>query len=296
MSRISVAVHHFASPNGASGIPGDLAAIARAADDGGLDSLFVCDHLVQTAPGTALDDPILEAYSTLGFLVAQTARIRLGALVSPVAFRAPAVLIRTVTTLDVLSGGRMWLALGTGHHEEEARALGLRLPPVAERYERMEETLQLAERMWSGDQSPLQGTHHRFERPVNVPGPLTRPHPPVVVGGMGERHTLRLVARYADACNLHDADDATLARKLDVLAAHCADAGRPPDAIERTVNVILDARESAASLAERCARMAALGIGHVVVVNPRPWTLAAVEVACEAALRAAGCGAAPAGP
>ncbi len=150
---------------------------------------------------------MLEAYTTLGFLAAQTERVRLGTMVSPVALRPPALLVKAVTTLGVLSGGRAWLGIGAGYHSAEAEALGLPLPPVAERFERLEQTLQVATRMWAGDETPFEGKHYRLGHPVDSPGPAQRPHPPILVGGAGARCTLRLVARYADACSLADIPD-----------------------------------------------------------------------------------------
>jgi F420-dependent oxidoreductase-like protein len=261
-----------------------LARIVRAADAGGLDTVWVADHLLQAAPGTAPDDPMLEAFTTLGFLAGQSERVRLGTMVAGVTYRAPSLLIKAVTTLDALSGGRAWLGVGAGYHEDEARAMGLLLPPVAERFERLEETLQLAHRMWAGDASPFEGAHYRLERPLSSPAPLTRPHPPILVGGMGERKTLRLVARYADACNLFDIPDGgkTVTHKLAVLARHCEAAGRPYDAIEKTLSTRLNAGESAASFADRCAHLATLGIEHVVTITDGPWTEDAVATLAEA--------------
>jgi F420-dependent oxidoreductase-like protein len=217
---------------------------------------------------------MLEAYTTLGFLVAQTERVRLGALVTAVTFRPPALLIKAVTTLDVLSGGRVWLGIGAGYHEQEARAMGLALSPPRERFQRLEETLRLALQMWSGDDAPFEGTHYRLTQPLNIPNALRRPHPPILVGGMGERQTLRLVARYADACNLFDIPDGgkTVAHKLAVLARHCEAIDRPYDEIEKTLTTRLDPAEPTDAFVRRCALMAALGIGHVVVITAGPWT------------------------
>ena len=159
---------------------------------------------------------MLEAYTVLGHLSAVTGRIRLGVLVSPVTFREPALLVKAVTTLDVLSGGQAWLGLGAGYHLAEAEMTGLPMPPTAERFDRLDETLRLARRMFAGDPAPFEGVHYRATRPLNSPPPLSRPHPPILVGGTGERRTLPLVARHADACNVFDIPDggATIRRKL----------------------------------------------------------------------------------
>jgi F420-dependent oxidoreductase-like protein len=205
-------------------VRGELSRIVRAADESGPDTVWVADHLLQVDPTSSPEAAILEAYTTLGFLAAQTERVRLGAMVTPVTYRPPAVLIKALTTLDVLSAGRAWLGVGSGYSDEEARAMGVPLPPVAERFERLEETLRLATQMWAGDASEFTGHHYHLERPQGSPLPLTRPHPPILIGGMGERKTLRLVARYGDACNLFEIPDGgeTVRRKLEVLADHCA--------------------------------------------------------------------------
>jgi F420-dependent oxidoreductase-like protein len=252
----------------------ELARVARAADEAGLHTVWVADHLIQADPTSTPEAEMLEAYTTLGFLAAQTRRVRLGTMVTGVTFRPPSLLIKAVTTLDVLSGGRAWLGLGAGYQEDEARVMDLPLPPMAERFERLEETLRLALQMWAGDDSPFAGRHYRLERPLNSPPALQSPHPPILVGGMGERRTLRLVAQHADACNLFDIPDggATIRRKLDVLARHCDEVGRPYDAIEKTVSTRLNDGESAAAFAERCAALGALGIEHAVVITAGPWT------------------------
>jgi F420-dependent oxidoreductase-like protein len=272
--RISLSITNYSWQGGPARLGAELARVVRAAEAAGLDTAWVPDHLLQAAPGSAPDAEMLEAYTTLGFLAGQSARIRLGAMVTAATYRSPGLLIKAVTTLDVLSGGRAWLGIGAGYHEEEALALGLSLPPTAERYERLEETLRLALQMWAGDVSAFAGSHYRLERPLNSPQSLTRPHPPILIGGMGERRTLRLVARYADACNLFDIPDggATIRRKLAVLGEHCEAAGRPYGEIEKTVSMRLEPGETAAAFAERCAGLAELGIEHAVVITSEPWS------------------------
>jgi len=212
--RVSLSITQF--PTTADHTPLDR--IVRAADEGGIDTVWVADHLIQYAPGTDPTDPHLEAYTTLGWLAARSDRVRLGAMVSPITFRPATLLIKAVSTLDALSGGRAWLGVGTGYHEREAAEMGIAMPPLAERYERLEDTLRLAHRMFAGDDSAFEGTHVCAERPLNHPTPRRRPR--ILVGGHGEKKTLPLVARYADACNLFDIPDGgvTLRRKLDVLA------------------------------------------------------------------------------
>jgi F420-dependent oxidoreductase-like protein len=276
--RVSLSITNFSWPDGAAGLAVQLAWIARAADEGGLDTVWLSDHLIQADPTSTPDSEMLEAYTTLGFLAARTERVRLGTMVTAATFRAPALLVKAVTTLDVLSGGRAWLGIGAGYQEDEARAMDLPLPPVAERFERLEETLRLALQMWSDDRSAFDGDHYRLERPVNSPPPLQRPHPPILIGGMGERRTLRLVAQNADACNLFDIPDggATVRHKLDVLARHCEAVGRPYDDIEKTISTRLASGESPERFAEHCAQLAALGIEHAVVITSGAWTEPAV--------------------
>jgi F420-dependent oxidoreductase-like protein len=273
--RISLSITNYSWPN----LDSDLARTVCAADELGLDTVWVADHLIQADPTSVPDSEMLEAYTTLGFVAARTERIRLGTMVTGVTFRPPSMLIKAVTTLDVLSGGRAWLGVGAGYLEDEARAMDLPLPPTGERFERLEETLRLALQMWSGDSSPFEGRHYRLERPVNNPPAVSRPHPPILIGGMGERKTLRLVAQYADACNLFDIPDEgkTIRHKLDVLERHCEAVGRPYDEIEKTVSTRMDPGQSADGFAEQCARLAALGIDHAVVITAGPWTEDAVE-------------------
>jgi F420-dependent oxidoreductase-like protein len=278
--RVSLNITNYSWPGGTAALGPELAGVVRAADAAGIDTVWVSDHLIQADPTATPDSEMLEASTVLGFLAAQTERVRLGAMVSAVTYRAPSLLIKAITTLDVLSGGRAWLGLGAGYLDDEARAMGLSLPPVAERFEVLEETLELATRMWEDDRAPFQGRHLRLERPVGNPRPLARPHPPILVGGAGERKTLRLVARYADACNLFDIPDGgrTIRHKLDVLARHCEEVGRPFEAIEKTVSTRLNPDDTAAAFAERCAALAELRLDHAVVITPGPWTEERVEV------------------
>ena len=282
--RISLSITNYSWQGGPAHLGAELARVVRAAEAAGLDTVWVPDHLLQAAPGSAPDAEMLEAYTTLGFLAGQSARIRLGAMVTAATYRSPGLLIKAVTTLDVLTGGRAWLGIGAGYHEGEALALGLSLPPAAERYERLEETLRLALQMWAGDVSAFAGSQYRLDRPLNSPQSLTRPHPPILIGGMGERKTLRLVARYADACNLFDIPDggATIRHKLAVLAEHCEAAGRPYGEIEKTVSTRLEPSETAAAFAERCAGLAELGIEHAVVIASEPWSEERIAVLAEA--------------
>lgn len=276
--RVSLSITNYSWPDGPAGFGSHLERVAQAADAAGLHTVWVNDHLIQADPNSTPEADMLEAYSTLGFLAAQTRRVRLGTLVTGATFRSPALLVKAVTTLDVLSGGRAWLGIGAGHQEDEARAMGLHLPPMGERFERLEETLRLALQMWSGDESPFEGRHYRLERPLNNPQSLTKPHPPILIGGMGERKTLRLVAQYADACNLFDIPDGgrMAKHKLEVLARHCEALGRPYDDIDKTVSTRLGADESPGAFTQRCGQLERLGFDHAVVLRAGPWTEAAV--------------------
>jgi F420-dependent oxidoreductase-like protein len=283
--KVSVNVTNYSWPGGPAGLVAGLERIVRAADDAGLDTVWVADHLLQADPTSTPEAEMLEAYTTLGFLAARTERVRLGTMVSAVTHRHPALLVKAVTTLDVLSGGRAWLGIGAGYHQEEAAAMGLPFPATAERFERLEETLRLALQMWSGDPAPFEGAHHRLARPLHSPAPVSRPHPPILVGGMGERRTLPLVARYADACNLFDIPDGgrTVRHKLEVLAGHCQVAGRPYEAVEKTMSTRLGPDETPAAFAGRCQDLAGLGIEHVVVITSGPWAAEAVPTMAAAA-------------
>jgi F420-dependent oxidoreductase-like protein len=271
--RVSLSITNYSWSSGPAELAAHLGRVARAADEAELDTLWLADHLIQADPTSTPDSEMLEAYTTLGYLAGQTKRIRLGTMVTAAPYRPASLLIKAVTTLDVLSGGRAWLGIGAGYQQEEAEAMDLPLPPVTERFERLEETLRLARQMWAGDASPFDGAHLRPQAPINAPPALTRPHPPVLIGGMGERKTLRLVAEYGDACNLFDIPDGgkTVRHKLSVLARHCDTVGRAYDEIEKTVSTRLEPSEAADAFAKRCAALADLGIEHVVAITTGPW-------------------------
>lgn len=271
---ISMSLTNYSWPGGPRALGEELARVARIADEAGIDTVWVTDHLVQADPtAPPADADMLEAYTVLGYLAARTERVRLGAMVSPVTMREPALLVKAVTTLDVVSGGRAWLGIGAGYHGEEARAMGIPMPAVAERFERLEEALRITRRMWAGDTSAFSGHHYRLARPHVSPEPVRRPHPPILIGGAGEKRTLRLVAQFADACNLFDIPDggATVRRKLDVLARHCDNAGRPYGDIEKTLSTRLNPGEPASEFLRRSAQAAELGIEHLIVVTSAPW-------------------------
>ena len=255
-----------------------LTSTGRAADEGGLDTVWVADHLLQADPTHSLQNPILEAYTTLGYLAAQTSRVHLGTLVTAVTYRPAALLLKAVATLDVLSNGRAWLGIGAGYHRGEARALGLPLPPTRERFVTLEETLQLALQMWGDNPAPFHGEILHLEQPVGHPLPASRPRPRILIGGAGEQRTLPLVARYADACNLFDIPHGgvTVRRKLEVLRRNCGEIGRPWSEIEKSISTRLRPDESVEALAARCRAFGDLGLDHVVFLHPETWTPADV--------------------
>jgi F420-dependent oxidoreductase-like protein len=246
--KFGITIPRFVTPGGDAAIASEFASIVRDADQGGLDSLWVMDHFFQIPTIGEASEPMLEGYSALAFAAGISERISLGTLVTGVTYRHPGILAKTVTTLDVLSGGRAWLGIGAGWYEREHRGLGVPFPPVSERFERLEETLQIANQMWSGDAGPFTGKHYQLEETLCRPLPVSSPRPRIMVGGSGEQKTLRLVARYADACNLFampgDEGIALLQHKLDVLRAHCDAEGRSYDTIEKTVIGPAPLRES----------------------------------------------------
>ena len=267
-----------------------VARIATTADEAGVDSLWVMDHFFQIRlTGLPPESPMPEAYATLAFLGGLTRRIRLGTLVTSVSYRHPGVVVKTVTSLDVLTGGRVIFGVGAGAPFNvtpagpgtafEAEGLGIPFSSLAERFERLEEVLQIAHQMWRGDERPYQGRHYQLTRPLNSPNSLQRPHPPILIGGSGEGKTLRLVARYADACNLFDVPGSqfrdNIAHKLDVLRQHCAREGRDFAAIEKTIATNFDLGEDpkagAAELLIHLRELAAAGIEHVLFSPRRSW-------------------------
>jgi F420-dependent oxidoreductase-like protein len=276
--RIGLQIPDFNGAGGAERLGSQLAAVARTADDAGFDSIGVMDHFFQIGIIGPPEQDMLEAYTTLGYLAACTSRARLLTLVTGVVYRHPGILAKIVTTLDVLSGGRAWLGIGAAWNEQESRALGIPFPPLAERFERLEEALRICLQMWQDDEAPFRGRHYQLSRPLNHPPAVTRPHPPIMIGGSGERKTLRLVARYAQACNLFPGQD--LRHKLDVLRAHCQAVGRDYDEIEKTVLYPFDVGtrgERVSQVIDELAGYAELGFGTAIGGVTGVWTLEPLE-------------------
>jgi len=261
---IGLHLSNFTFPGGANQLAADLARTAKLAEDVGFSKLSVMDHVFQISFVGPPELDMLEAYTALGYLAAKTERIELLAWVTAAIYREPGLLAKAVTTLDVLSGGRAWLGIGAGWNEEECAGLGIPFPPMAERFERLEEAIQICLQMWSDSEQPYQGKHYQLDRTLNSPQSIRRPHPPILIGGSGERKTLRMVAQYAQACNLFVSPE--LSHKLDVLRGHCADLGRDYDQIEKTVITKLDLGERGEQVDEVLAQLrewADLGITHV---------------------------------
>lgn len=268
--KLGLHIPDFTWPNGPERLGADLAAVVSAADAAGFDRISVMDHVWQIQTVGSPEMEMLEAYTTLGYIAAHTSRAKLLTLVTGVVYREPGLLAKMVTTLDALSGGRAMLGIGAAWNEEESRGLGLFFPPLAERFERLEEALQICLQMWSGKQDPYNGAHYQLGRTLNSPQALSSPHPPILIGGSGERKTLRLVAKYAQACNLFPSPELT--HKLDVLREHCEREGTDYDAIEKTVLFNYDVGDNGEKVDEvidGLRRLADLGfdVAHGRVVN-----------------------------
>ena len=277
--KIGLQIPDFTWPGGPARLGADLAGVARTADAAGFEFISVMDHFFQIPAVGPAEREMLEAYTTLGYLAGVTSRAKLVTLVTGAVYRPPGILAKIVTTLDVLSGGRAWLGIGAAWNEAESRGLGVPFPPVAERFERLEETLQICLQMWRGDETPYEGRHYQLERPLNSPQALSRPHPPIMIGGGGERKTLRFVARYAQACNLFPTPD--LAHKLDVLRGHCEAEGRDYDEIVKTCYFVFDVGEKgekAGQVVDRLAGLAQIGFQAAIGAVARVWEVTPLEV------------------
>ncbi|MGX4653837.1 LLM class F420-dependent oxidoreductase [Micromonospora sp. SCSIO 07396] len=267
--RLGLHYWNYSTPTDPAAIAPTLIETATVAEQAGVASFTVMDHYFQMEAMAPAQEPMLEAYTTLGFVAARTSRMTLGVLVTGVMYRYPGLLAKIVTTLDVLSGGRARLGIGASWYEREQRGLGVPVVPVAERFERLEETLLICRQMWSDDNGPFEGRHYRLAETLNAPQPLQRPHPPVMIGGGGEKKTLLLVARYADACNLFGSSPAEVAHKLDVLRGHCAAEGRDYDTIDKTVVVMRPPLDDPDAFLAEVAEYAALGVTEVQVTPDR---------------------------
>jgi F420-dependent oxidoreductase-like protein len=280
--KAGLQISSFTWPGGPAAIAPALARIVRDADDAGFDSIWVMDHFFQIRGVGRPEEPMLEGWTTLGYMAAHSTRARLGLMVGGVHYRLPGLWVKAATTLDVLSGGRAWLGIGAAWNEDESRGLGFPFPSLGERFEMLEETLRIAHGMWQGErgsEAAFEGRHYTATRLMNSPQVISRPHPPIMIGGGGEQKTLRLVAQYADACNVFG-DGPRIHHKYEVLRRHCEAIGRDPDEVERTT--LQSARpdlgdgdgESPGQIVDRFGELADAGAQHVIfsvrnVADPR---------------------------
>jgi F420-dependent oxidoreductase-like protein len=283
--KAGLQISSFSWPGGPEAIGPTLARIVREADEAGFDSIWVMDHFFQIRGVGRPEEPMLEGWTTLGYMAGHSKRARLGLKVGGVHYRLPGLWVKAATTLDVLSGGRAWLGIGAAWNQEESNGLGFPFPRLGERFEMLEETLRIAHEMWQGEhgsEAGFDGRHYRATRLLNSPQALSRPHPPIMIGGGGEQKTLRLVARYADACNVFGGPE-TIHHKYEVLRGHCEAIGRDPDEIERStlqsVRLSLDGEpgDSPQQVIDRFGDLADAGAQHVIFGVRDVWDPRAIE-------------------
>jgi F420-dependent oxidoreductase-like protein len=287
--KIGLQIIEFNWPGSPQNIGSTLANIARTADDAGFASLWVMDHFFQMGGGYGQpEDPMLEGYVAATHLAAHSRKARIGVLVSGVTYRHPGHLVKAVTSLDVLSGGRAYLGIGAGWYQREAVGLGLPFPPLNERFERLEEALKIAHQMWCDDTTPYSSEHYQLAEPMNHPQPISKPHPPILIGGAGERKTLRMVAQYADACNLFAGGSleefasckGDISKKLEILRRHCDSLGRPFDDIERTALATAHVAANAmkpADILHLCEQLHEADIQHLILNMPNTHEITPIE-------------------
>ena len=279
--RIGLQIPRFTWPEAPASIGPKFAEIGKTADEAGFASIWVMDHFFQIGVVGEAEEPMLEGYSALSYLAGVTERAKLGTLVTGVQYRHPGILIKTATTLDVLSGGRAYLGIGAGWYERESKGLGVPFPSTGERFERLEETLRIARQMWSGEVSAFEGEHYHLEETLNNPPAISEPHPPIMIGGSGEKKTLRMVAQYADACNLFAyGGPEAIRHKLDVLKGHCEDVGRDYDEIEKTALGTVELAPGAMSpqqVIDMCRELGEAGIQHLIFNMPNVHEISPLE-------------------
>ncbi len=270
--NVDVHVPRFTWPGGPASIGPTVTAVARTAEAIGIRTLSFMDHYFQMERAWPAEEPMLEGYTALGFVAGVTQQLRMRLMVTGVTYRHPGLLAKSVTTLDVLSGGRAELGIGAAWYEREHLGLGVPFPPLAERFERLEEALQICLQMWSDDNGRFEGKHYQLAETLCSPPPISSPRPRILIGGGGERKTLRLVARYADACNINGKPD-EIQHKLAVLRRHCDDVGRNPGEIDVTVTLLLpDDVDDPGEIVRRGEALAAIGVDTVMArpVGPDP--------------------------
>jgi F420-dependent oxidoreductase-like protein len=267
--RMGLHYWNYSTPADPAKIAATLAETARIAEQGGVSVFSVMDHYFQMEHAGSASEPMLEAYTTLGFVAGRTERMTLQVLVTGVMYRHPGLLAKVVTSLDILSGGRARLGIGASWYEREQRGLGVPVVPVGERFERLEETLQICHQMWSDDNGPFHGKHYQLAETLCVPEPITKSHPPILVGGGGEKKTLRLAARYADACNVFATTPDDVAHKLDVLRSHCDAEGRDYDRITKTLLAVRPVLADVDGFVAAAEEYAALGVTEMETMPDR---------------------------
>ena len=275
--RVGIHFMNFTLPGGPEALRPTLAATAEAAEDVGCSWFTMMDHWFQMEHFGRSEDPMLEGYTSLGFVAGRTEKMMLSLMVTGITYRHPGLLAKIVTTLDVLSGGRAMLGVGAAWYEREHKALGVAFPPVSERFERLEETLQICEQMWSDNDGPFAGKHYQLAETICSPPPIQRPRPKILIGGSGEKKTLKLVARYADACNLFAIGPDEVKRKLDILAGHCEAEGRDPATITKTIMAGVDVLKDPDGFISLMEQYAGLGIDLVEIAPPAPDPVAYVS-------------------
>jgi F420-dependent oxidoreductase-like protein len=286
--KFGLQISSFSWPGGAPQIGPTLERVVTTAEDAGFDSLWVMDHFFQIRSVGAADEPMLEGLTALGFMAAHTSRARLGLMVGGIHYRYPGHWIKAHTTLDVLSGGRAWFGIGAAWNQQESRGLGFPFPPLGERFEMLEETLRMAHGMFEGErgsEESFEGRHYTATRLLNSPQSISRPRIPIMIGGGGERKTLRLVAQYGDACNVGWGNPESIAHKVEVLRRHCADVGRPFEDIEVTTLATVDiatpsgsGRVSPSQVVDWFGELADHGVQHVLFSVPGVHDTAKLEL------------------
>jgi len=278
--KIGLQIPSFTWPGGPAQMGAKLAQIAHVADDVGFYSVWLMDHFFQIRGIGPHENDMLEGYTALGYLAALTKRVKLGTLVTGVIYRHPGLLVKIATTLDVLSNGRAYFGIGAGWNEQEAKGLGVPFPPLGVRFKLLEQALQIAKQMWSGNYGPYQGKHNQLAETLCSPLPLSRPHPPIMIGGGGEKKTLRMVAQYADACNIFGPPE-TVRIKLAILQQHCDALGRDYGTIEKTTLGTVDlqpGKMSAKDVIAHCEALATIGVQHAIFNMPNVHDIRPLEI------------------
>jgi F420-dependent oxidoreductase-like protein len=280
--HIGLQIPSFKYPGGTAAIRPKLKEIVTTAEETGFYSLWVMDHYYQIKGlfGEAYNDPMMEAYTTLGYFAGLTEKAYLGAMVTGVIYRHPSVLMKMVNTLDILSGGRAYLGIGAAWYEDEAKGFGIPYPSTSERFEQLEDNLQLAKALWASDETSFQGQHISAPAITNNPRPLSSPHPRIMIGGMGPKKTLRMVAQYADACNIFErAGTEKMQKALDALKGHCEKLGRDYATVEKTSlgTVHLSGKDTVDSVLSRIKKLSEMGFSHAIFNMPDVYTITPLE-------------------